>query len=313
VIAGLVIGKFMVCSAVRFGAGVGITVSLLIGDLAYAETPRNDRVTTAVLPAPAGTFPFRVRQRERNRTTRDSGSGTADGGWNRAESGSDDTVAGSPPGRLGDRLSPAQLDNETTTQRHTARGPVRRSRRRAGRAALEDRPAAGEEIRMPEIQDIEEKSIGELVAQASSSVSSLVRSEMELAKLELKSDAKKAAMGATLFAIAGAIACLIVILLSFALAYGLVAVGVPEWASFIIVALLYLALAIALCVIGGLRMRRMSGMKRTIKTAKDDFAMLRRREGEPGDSEITEVLPPAGHTAIRERSDTVGTPADDVK
>lgn len=75
VIAGLVIGKFVgvfggAWSAVRLGlarlgeelywrdiaavaslAGVGFTVSLLIGDLAYTGTPRNDRVTTAVLIA----------------------------------------------------------------------------------------------------------------------------------------------------------------------------------------------------------------------------------------------------------------------
>jgi NhaA family Na+:H+ antiporter len=92
VIAGLVIGKFVgvlggAWSAVRLGlarlgdelhwpdiaavavlAGVGFTVSLLIGDLAYAGTPRNDRVTTAVLIASAlasviATVAFRIRVR----------------------------------------------------------------------------------------------------------------------------------------------------------------------------------------------------------------------------------------------------------
>src|SRR5207245_2206164 len=100
VIAGLVIGKFVgvfggAWTAVRLGfarlgdelywreiaavavlAGVGFTVSLLIGDLAYTGTPRNDRVTTAVLLASllasaiaAVAFRIRVRQRAREMDT----------------------------------------------------------------------------------------------------------------------------------------------------------------------------------------------------------------------------------------------------
>ncbi|GAA4086734.1 MULTISPECIES: phage holin family protein [Actinomadura] len=128
---------------------------------------------------------------------------------------------------------------------------------------------------------IEDKSLGELVALASSNISNLVRAEMDLAKMELKADAKKAALGGTMFAIAGLIAGLIVILLSIAAAYGLVALGIWHWAAFLIVAGVYLLLALVLLGIGYLRIRKIDGAKRTRRTLRDDLSMLRHR----GDSD----------------------------
>ncbi|GAA2619527.1 phage holin family protein [Actinomadura fulvescens] len=124
---------------------------------------------------------------------------------------------------------------------------------------------------------IEDKSLGELVALASSNVSNLVRAEMDLAKMELKGDAKKAALGSVMFAIAGLCGGMIVILLSIALAYGLVALGIWHWAAFLIVAALYAVLAVALIGIGYLRMKKIDGAKRTRRTLKDDLTMLRKR------------------------------------
>ncbi|WP_433330610.1 phage holin family protein [Spirillospora sp. CA-294931] len=132
---------------------------------------------------------------------------------------------------------------------------------------------------------IEDKSLGELVALASGNVSNLIRAEMDLAKIELKSDAKKAALGSVMFAVAGLIAGLIVILLSIAAAYGLVALGIWHWAAFLIVAGLYLLLALGLIGFGYLRIRKIDGAKRTRKTLKDDLTMLRRR----GDSDAPAV------------------------
>ncbi|MFI0354404.1 phage holin family protein [Actinomadura sp. 9N407] len=126
---------------------------------------------------------------------------------------------------------------------------------------------------------IEDKSLGELVALASSNVSDLVRAEIDLAKTELKGDAKKAALGGVMFGVAGLIAGLIVILLSIAAAYGLVALGIWHWAAFLIVAGVYLLLALALIGIGYLRIKKIEGAKRTRKTLKDDFTALRRRGG----------------------------------
>jgi uncharacterized membrane protein YqjE len=134
---------------------------------------------------------------------------------------------------------------------------------------------------------VEDKSLGELVALASSSVSDLIRAEMDLAKLELKADAKKAALGSVMFTIAALIGGLIVILLSISLAYGLVALGFWHWAAFLTVAGVYLALAVLLIAIGYFRIRKIEKAKRTRKTLKDDFNALRRR-GDSGAPELTD-------------------------
>lgn len=124
-----------------------------------------------------------------------------------------------------------------------------------------------------------ELSIGELVAMASSSASQLLKAEMDLAKKELKDDAKKAALGSVLFALVGLIGGLVLILLSIALAYGFVAMGVWHWLAFVFVAVIYILLGAALGLIGYLRMRRIGGAPRTRKTLKDDLSMLRRSAG----------------------------------
>src|SRR4051812_5528784 len=127
---------------------------------------------------------------------------------------------------------------------------------------------------------VEDKSLGELVALATGSVSKLIKSEIELAKLELKGDAKKAALGSTLFAVAGLIGGIVVILLSIAAAYGLITAGVWNWLAFLIVAGFYVLLAVILITIGMWRMKRMSGASRTRRTMKDDLKMLRRNSTE---------------------------------
>lgn len=123
---------------------------------------------------------------------------------------------------------------------------------------------------------LEDKSIGELVKFATISVSQLVKSEIELAKLELKDDAKRAALGSTLFAVAGVAGGIVVILLSIAFALGLITLGIWDWAAFLIVAGLYVVLAGILILIGLWRMKKMTGVSRTKRTVKDDIALLRR-------------------------------------
>jgi uncharacterized membrane protein YqjE len=132
----------------------------------------------------------------------------------------------------------------------------------------------------PDVQ-IEDKSLGELVALTSANISRLVKSEIELAKLELKGDAKRAALGGVMFGVAGVIACVVVILLSIAAAYGLVALGIWHWAAFLIVSGAYVLLAGALVGLGSMRLRKMSGLRATRRTVTDDLAMLRRSSGEP--------------------------------
>jgi uncharacterized membrane protein YqjE len=123
---------------------------------------------------------------------------------------------------------------------------------------------------------LEDKSLGELVAIATGSISRLVKSEIELAKLELKDDAKKARLSAMLFAFAGLIGGIVVILVSIAAAYILITAGIWNWAAFLIVAGAYVVFAGILVGIGLWRMKKMTGVSRTRRTVKDDIAVLRR-------------------------------------
>jgi hypothetical protein len=80
------------------------------------------------------------------------------------------------------------------------------------------------------------------------------------------------------------VACLLVVLLCFAFAYGLVAAGIWTWAAFLIVAgtcLLLIGLA-GLIAYG--RIRKVSGMKMTRQTVMDDLGMLRKSEPSPNGS-----------------------------
>ncbi|GGM73385.1 hypothetical protein GCM10010106_19910 [Thermopolyspora flexuosa] len=114
----------------------------------------------------------------------------------------------------------------------------------------------------------QEESLGTLVAQATEQISALVRSEIELAKAELKFDAKRVGTAAGLFGAAAFMAHLCLILASFAIAYALVALGVWQWAAFALVTLLYLLVAGVLVLIGVRRLKGLTGMRRTTRTLK---------------------------------------------
>ncbi|GAA4562166.1 phage holin family protein [Planotetraspora kaengkrachanensis] len=114
----------------------------------------------------------------------------------------------------------------------------------------------------------EDESLGALVAQASHQISTLVRSEIELAKAELRFDAKRVGMAAGLFGAAAFIAHLCLILASFTIAYGLVALGLWTWVAFLIVTIFYLLVAVAMSFIGYRRLKGLAGMKRTARSLK---------------------------------------------
>jgi hypothetical protein len=127
-------------------------------------------------------------------------------------------------------------------------------------------------------------SLGDLVSGALKDVSSLVRYEISLAKSELRMDARRIGIAAALAVVGLFVLCLLVVLLCFAFAYGLVAAGIWTWAAFLIVAgtcLLLIALA-GLIAYG--RIRKVTGMKMTRQTVMDDIGMLRRSEPSPNGS-----------------------------
>jgi uncharacterized membrane protein YqjE len=127
-----------------------------------------------------------------------------------------------------------------------------------------------------------EQSVGDLVAQAVKDVTQLARFEFDLAKLELRADARRLILAAALIAVAAPAACLVLVLCSFALAYGLMTIGVWDWLAFLYVALVYVILAAVAGLIVWRKVRGISGLRETRKTVQEDFAMLKRDEDSTG-------------------------------
>src|SRR5260370_16453355 len=72
-----------------------------------------------------------------------------------------------------------------------------------------------------------DQSLGDLVALAAKDVSQLVRYEIDLAKTELRGDVRRIGLAGALAGVAAFVGCLVLVLLSFAFAYGLYAIGAP--------------------------------------------------------------------------------------
>jgi hypothetical protein len=117
--------------------------------------------------------------------------------------------------------------------------------------------------------------VGQLVANASKELSSLVRSELELAKTELKKTAVAAGTGAGMFAAAAFLALLAVILLCISAAYGLTAAGLHPAIAFLIVAGAFLLIGAILVFIGMRTLKSAKGPERTIETSKQSVEALK--------------------------------------
>jgi uncharacterized membrane protein YqjE len=133
-----------------------------------------------------------------------------------------------------------------------------------------------------------EQSIGDLVALAAKDMSQLVRYEIDLAKTELKGDVKRVGLAAALAGVAAFVGCLVLILLLIAFAYGLITLGIWNWAAFLIVAGGCVLLAVIAVGIAFLKVRHLSGLKVTRKTITEDLGMLRHDDGQ---TEITAPKP----------------------
>jgi hypothetical protein len=127
-------------------------------------------------------------------------------------------------------------------------------------------------------------SLGELVASALKDVSSLLRYEISLAKSELKMDVRRIGIAAALAVVGLFVGCLLVVLLCFAFAYGLVALGIWTWAAFLIVAGTCLLLIGLAGLIAYIVVRRVTGMRMTRKTVSENIGLLRRGEPSPNGS-----------------------------
>jgi len=119
---------------------------------------------------------------------------------------------------------------------------------------------------------VEEQSLGELVTTVTRDLSVLVHKEVELAKIEIANEAKKAGIGAGLLGGAGAVGFLSLIFLSIAAAFGISeGAGIDIWIGFICIGGLYLFGAGAFALLGITSFTRVNPPARTIRTVKDDI------------------------------------------
>jgi len=121
----------------------------------------------------------------------------------------------------------------------------------------------------------EERTLGQLVADATADISEIVRAELALAKAELAQGAKNGAVAGGLFGAAGYLAFLSVILLVISAAYGFVALGLSPWLAFLLVAVALLLIAALLGLIGKSRISRIGPPERTIRSTKEALAAVK--------------------------------------
>jgi uncharacterized membrane protein YqjE len=120
-----------------------------------------------------------------------------------------------------------------------------------------------------DVADVREQqsrpSVGELLGQISSDVSTLMRQEVELAKAEVRESAAKAGAGAGMLAGAGVAANLALVFVSVAVWWALGEVIGRGWSA-LVVAVVWAVVAAVLAAVGRNRIRSVTGVPRTTET-----------------------------------------------
>ena len=143
-------------------------------------------------------------------------------------------------------------------------------------------------------------SIGTLVKNASTHVSTLLRSELELAKTEITEQVKKAATGSGFF-----VAALVFLMMSFfpfvfmwakliSMWFG---TKTWDWMGFLIVFVVLVALAVLCGLLGYRKVKKIRKPQRTIDSVSDlKLAMPRGAEPRPGTVRVTETPEPSARS-----------------
>jgi hypothetical protein len=114
--------------------------------------------------------------------------------------------------------------------------------------------------------EVADRSVGQLIGEVTQDLSTLMRQELELAKVELTAEAKKAGQGAGLFGAAGFAGYMVLLFLSLALMWGLSNVMDTGWAG-LIVAVIWAVIGAVAFVVGRTRFRQLHPKpERTVET-----------------------------------------------
>ena len=115
----------------------------------------------------------------------------------------------------------------------------------------------------------ESTSLGDLLGQVTQDMSTLMRQEVELAKVELKQSASRAGKGAGMFGGAAIAGYFVLLFLSVALWYALGATAIGFGWSAVIVAVIWAIIAAVLAARGRSEMTKIKGMPQTSETLQE--------------------------------------------
>lgn len=110
--------------------------------------------------------------------------------------------------------------------------------------------------------------VGEIFADISRDLSTLVRQEMELAKVEMRESASKAGKGVGMLGGAGVAVHFVLLFLSIALWWGLGNEIGRGWSG-LVVALIWAVIAAVLAAMGRREIKQVKGIPQTTRTARE--------------------------------------------
>lgn len=142
----------------------------------------------------------------------------------------------------------------------------------------------------------DERTFGQLVADATAEVSAIMRQEIELAKRELAASAQNAAVGAGLFGAAGYFVFLSTIVFVIAAAYGLVAAGLAAWLAFLIVGVALILIAAVLVLVGRWRIKKVGPPQRAIASTQATIEAIKHHDAD-AEKVVLDVRDPARDAA----------------
>lgn len=129
----------------------------------------------------------------------------------------------------------------------------------------------------PSEQKAESTSLGDLLGEVTSDLSTLMRQELELAKAELKQSATRAGRGAGMLGGAGYAALMAVFFLSVALWWALGYLTGLGWSA-VIVAVIWAIVALVLFLTGRKQLKNVEGAPRTVESIKRIPDAVKRNE-----------------------------------
>ena len=146
----------------------------------------------------------------------------------------------------------------------------------------------------PEAPRSDDRSIGALVTEVTTQLSTLVRAEVELARAEVTAEVRKGVTGSVFFAVAAVIGLFSLFFFFFTLAE-LLGLWLVRWAAFAIVFGVMLLAAGVFGLLGYQKVRKIRKPERTIESLRESAQVLQHR-GRP-EAGLPELGTASGSTA----------------